>query len=235
MTHVTESRLHDYLDGLLADSERARIETHMHACADCRTELDALAQLVSEIGALPSEIPPAHDLRSTIARRLEITQVLDAGARVPPASDHEQGARPKTARATGSPTVSRHVLAAAAVVLLVLLSVFTLVVQRSGEEDRGRPILALDDEASLLEFQHAETRYLAAIAELETVLRQGREPLAAETLELLEENLAVLDRAIRETRAALAADTSQVELTRFIMASYAQKLDLLRRAQRFSS
>lgn len=235
MTHVTESRLHDYHDGLLADSERARIETHLHACADCRAELDALAELVREIGALPSEILPAHDLRFTIGRQLGMTQVPAARGPMPPTDDRGQGARPKTARVTGSATGSRHVLAAAAVVLLVLLSVFTLVVQRSGEEDRGGPVLAFDDEASLLEFQHAETRYLAAIAELETVLRQGREPLPDGTLELLEDNLAVLDRAIRETRAALAADTSKVELTRFIMASYAQKLDLLRRAQRLSS
>jgi hypothetical protein len=71
--------------------------------------------------------------------------------------------------------------------------------------------------------------------ELSRVLAVERERLRPETLALLERNLAVIDAAIVESRAALARDPASVELRRFYAAAARQKVELLRWAARVAA
>ncbi len=64
--------------------------------------------------------------------------------------------------------------------------------------------------------------------ELEPTLATERERLRPETVALLERNLAVIDAAIAESRAALARDPANGELRRFFAAASRQKVELLR-------
>ncbi len=64
--------------------------------------------------------------------------------------------------------------------------------------------------------------------ELELTLATERERLRPETVALLERNLAVIDAAIAESRAALARDPANGELRRFFAAASQQKVELLR-------
>ncbi len=64
--------------------------------------------------------------------------------------------------------------------------------------------------------------------ELELTLATERERLRPETVALLERNLAVIDVAIAESRAALARDPANGELRRFFAAASRQKVELLR-------
>ena len=64
--------------------------------------------------------------------------------------------------------------------------------------------------------------------ELELTLATERERLRPETVALLERNLAVIDAAIAESRAALARDPANGELRRFFAAASRQKVELLR-------
>src|SRR6476661_1024102 len=57
MLHVTEE-LSDYLDGA-AESPSA-IESHLSRCADCRSELAELRQVVRMLGTLPELVPPKN-------------------------------------------------------------------------------------------------------------------------------------------------------------------------------
>jgi len=53
MTHLTDELLNEYLDNELAD--RARVDDHIAACADCAARLAALQALFTELESLPEE------------------------------------------------------------------------------------------------------------------------------------------------------------------------------------
>ena len=71
--------------------------------------------------------------------------------------------------------------------------------------------------------------------ELSRILAVERERLLPETVALLERNLAVIDTAIAESRAALTRDPASAELRRFFAAAARQKVELLRWAARVAA
>jgi hypothetical protein len=71
-----------------------------------------------------------------------------------------------------------------------------------------------------------------ATDELSRILAVERGRLRPETVALLERNLAVIDAAIAESRAALARDPANAELQRLFSAAARQKVELLRWAAR---
>ena len=66
-----------------------------------------------------------------------------------------------------------------------------------------------------------------ATNELGVILAAERGRLRPETVAVLERNLAVIDAAIAESRAALARDPANAELRRLFAAASRQKVDLL--------
>jgi len=61
--------LHIYLDGMLDETQRAEVESHLRHCEDCRRELDYLRVVARGIETYPLlETPPnfAEDVISTI-------------------------------------------------------------------------------------------------------------------------------------------------------------------------
>ena len=70
MSHVDEGTLHAYLDGALPPDERAQVEAHLAACAECQERLAEARSLIARADALlalalPGEkaAPPLHELR----------------------------------------------------------------------------------------------------------------------------------------------------------------------------
>jgi hypothetical protein len=61
-------------------------------------------------------------------------------------------------------------------------------------------------------------------------LDANRDQLAPETVELIEENLRVIDEAIRQSLAALESTPGSLPLQQAVMTSYERKLDFLRQA-----
>jgi tetratricopeptide (TPR) repeat protein len=76
----------------------------------------------------------------------------------------------------------------------------------------------------------ADPRYDEAIADLEQALNAGRAELDPTTIKILEANLAAIDKAIAESRQALAADPANVYLNNHLADARQRKLALLRRA-----
>ncbi len=114
----------------------------------------------------------------------------------------------------------RYPLAAAAVLLVVATAwLTTAIVGGNGAPD---PVLA--DARSL------EAAYLPAIHELATLLERRRPELSPETVRTLEENLRVIDRAIEESRRALAADPGDPVLREMLAGGYEAKVEFLTRA-----
>jgi len=75
-----------------------------------------------------------------------------------------------------------------------------------------------------------DRRYDATIAELQQVLAQERSRLDPKTVQVLETNLAIIDRAVTEAKRAVDADPSNFYLRNHLASVMKRKADLLRQA-----
>ena len=227
MEHLDEATLNALVDDELAPGARAAAEAHLTACAVCSAELAALHSVVLDVAALPRGIVPARDLLPAIHG------AIDAATRRPL---RVAGGAGTVAAAIGEParythrtlSSARWSLAAAAVLLVAVSSAVTALLLRPRES----AFLAVDAAAVLPagELDRVEARFITATDELAQVLREQRDQLAPETIRILEENLAIIDGALEEARAALRADPGNRALSEMLMAAYEKKLELLRSA-----
>jgi hypothetical protein len=160
---------------------------------------------------LPKSIEPPRDLWPQIADRISRGKVVAA----------EFGPAPAR-RAWLRPTA----FAAAAATLVVLTSAVTTLYLRNQIPQsatlRTPPGLVVD-------FAGIESEYVNATDEILRAVQAGEVQLSPGTVAVLEKNLQVIDDAIRESREALARDPANSALRDMVLASYRQKLDLLRR------
>jgi len=75
-----------------------------------------------------------------------------------------------------------------------------------------------------------DRRYDATIAELQRVLAEERSRLDPKTVQVLETNLAIIDRAVAEAKKAVDADPSNFYLRNHLASVMKRKADLLRQA-----
>jgi anti-sigma factor RsiW len=206
--HVLESQLHDLVDDVVPAAERALLEAHLSVCADCAAQLSALTRLRARLRALPLSIEPEADLLPEIRARMRRSS----------AWSRSHGMR-------------RPLLAAAAVLLCVLSSAVTLLIQRSTRSEAPMSTVpAAVASAQLVALRATEAHYLDAIEELRVAVLRDQAVLEPETVRVLEQSLARIDAALADARAALAADPANAVLAEMLQANYEKKLDLLRRA-----
>jgi anti-sigma factor RsiW len=202
--HLTETQLNDLVDDVLADDERATVTAHLDVCAQCRAELAALRTLLQQVGQLPASVPPERDLRSDIWSQVDRKTLWHW----------------------------RYPLAAAAVLLIAVTSVLTVLLTR---ESSGPVIRATQPAATTVDLVRLEQRYSSEVEQLQAVLRQNRDQLAPETVQILEENLQIIDAAILEARTALANDPQSAMLGELLRSAYQRKVDLLKQVARSSA
>jgi anti-sigma factor RsiW len=209
MTHIVEAQLHDLVDDAVAPADRPQLEAHLAACGQCATRLQSLTALQARLRALPRSVEPASDLLPGIRARLR-----------------------ETPSSVAVRTYRWPLLAAAAVVLCVVSSGVTLLIMRGTrpEPEMSSVVPAAVATAQLVELRATETRYVGAIEELRAALHRDQGALEPETVRVLEQSLASIDRALADARAALSADPANAVLAEMLHANYAKKLDLLRRA-----
>jgi predicted anti-sigma-YlaC factor YlaD len=106
---------------------------------------------------------------------------------------------------------------AAAVALVTTSSALTWVALRS------RLVGAADLRA-------VDAHYARVALDLGTWYQRNQGTLAPATREVLERNLAVIERALAEARAALEADPGNAALASMVAAAYRRKIDFLERA-----
>jgi len=81
----------------------------------------------------------------------------------------------------------------------------------------------------------AEQEYERAASELLAAIQDRRQSLSPQTLANVERNLAVIDQALNEVRAALGRDPGNKDLTRMLVSAHRKKVDTLRRVVRLST
>ncbi|MDX1660543.1 MAG: hypothetical protein R3326_02020, partial [Gemmatimonadota bacterium] len=123
---------------------------------------------------------------------------------------------------------------AAAIALLVVGAIAgaLLAPGRDGASPRSDAPIVRAPASAGSETRSVTTEYDTAVERLAAELRARRDELDPATVRIVEENLRIVDRAIREAREALAADPTDPVLRELVVANYERKLDLLRRATR---
>ncbi len=207
-------RLSEYLDGELSPGERGALEAHLGGCEECTATLEGLRRVTARARAL-GDRPPARDLWPAVAASLVEPKEL----------------RFRSPRRLSVPMPAL----AAAVAFLVIGGSMVWLLRSPGGITGGPPTPVAVNPAPTAPVSPAGTgraspRYDAAVAELQQVLEQGRSRLKPETVKVLEQKLALIDRAIVDAQEALAKDPASVYLNDHLAETRLRKLELLRRA-----
>ncbi|MEX2181565.1 MAG: hypothetical protein WD771_05945 [Gemmatimonadaceae bacterium] len=147
-------------------------------------------------------------------------------------------APPRAARPTRLPGWNNglRLLVAASLLVAVTSGITWTIATRAPSATAGAPGLAatVDDETAaalhLAAFDASVTTMDEEIALLQGLVAERRDVLDPRTLAVLQANLRVIDRAIAESRKALAADPSSQFLAAQFARAYTSKITLLREA-----
>jgi tetratricopeptide (TPR) repeat protein len=214
MTDIWTDRLSDYLDDELTPAERAQLGAHLTSCRECSATLDELREVVSRAGTLVAR-PPSSDLWPGIEPRLQARSVV-----------------PFTARPARRFSFTIPQLVAAGIALMVTSGGGVWVLQHGGRATSTPPIQATNEAPvpAVVLTALSDPRYDEAISDLEQALESGRTQLDPGTVKIIEANLAAIDKAIDESRRALAEDPANIYLNNHLADARQRKLALLRRA-----
>ena len=206
--HPTEL-LSEYLDDELEPAGRARVQAHLAHCQECRDTLEELRRVVARAQALDDQAV-SRELWPGIAALI--------------------GAGPIVTRRRWSFSMPQLI---AAGIALMLLSGGSVAWWLKGQgQGPGTPPAPATMAASVTPrlAAAADSEYRTAVVDLERILRTERSRLDSATVRVLEEKLAIIDRAITEAEQALLADPRNPYLSGHLAQTRLRKLDLLRRA-----
>ena len=217
-TDAFADRLSEYLDDELSPAERAAVDAHLAACAECRSTVAALRTIVAD-GRHLADVPPVNDLWSGITAR-----IAAHGQR----AGHVSAFR-RAISARLSFTLPQ--LAAAALALMVLSGTLVWMAKSGDPRADFDPISAETASPAALPRQSTppDVEYQATIADLERTLAAGRTRLDPAAARVLDEELSSIDRSIDQSRRALEADPGNVDLAAQLTAARQKKVALLRR------
>jgi len=200
-----------FVDGQLADDDRAAAAAHLDECAACRglvADLERLRAAARRLGPVP---PPDH-------LWLELAGQIRLGETTAPA-------RPRPAPVR---RVLPQWLGLAAALFIVTLGVYlvdTLRPSRQGAGSDSAPTGSIETVAQ--ELTMALEHYDKAIAELQVIARNRDGTLDPAVTASLQKNLSVIDQAIVESRAALAADPQNEPARESLIDSLRRKIGVL--------
>jgi anti-sigma factor RsiW len=209
MSDQWTDRLSEYLDGDLAEAEKAALEAHAVTCTACQETLAGLRRVVVRARSLEDR-PPSRDLWSGVAARI--------GA----------GASAGVSRRRLSFSVPQ--LLAAGIALTVLSGGGAWLLHPDPARVAVQPNPTASGTVPVATVGAAARSYDSAVDDLERVLAEGRGRLDSTTVRVLEQNLALIDRAIAQAQRAVAADSANVYLNTHLAETMRRKIDLLRQA-----
>jgi hypothetical protein len=203
-----EALVGDLMDEALAPATREACGRHRATCAACAALLADLVAMRAAAALLPAPAP-SRDLWEGIATRLD-TPVLPI----------DRG-RP----AARTPLPWRRLAVAAVALMTVSAGVTWSVARRERPAGRAPALLAVSQAASV----GLDSLYGREIARLHQAAEGSLGQLDSATAAVVRRNLVIIDQAIRESRAALAADPGSPYLQEQLDRAYGRKVGLLRR------
>jgi anti-sigma factor RsiW len=202
--HPDGVTLDDYVDDTLPLTERAAMDAHLTTCAECRELVAGLRSVVAAASTLKPGEPP----RGAWARIERTIRSENTGIRTP----------------RWWPW-----LAAAAVLLLATFAGLKLagVWPHAPAADLSASAPVPEAQAIEAELLQAEQHYQKAITGLERIASAEKGSLDPQTASTLEKNLAVVDQAISESRAALKAQPGNEPAQQSLLENFKTKVALL--------
>jgi anti-sigma factor RsiW len=215
--HPTQADINDYVDGALSLSDRAAVAEHLDQCATCRALADDLRELRRAARELAPIEPPAR-----LWTKLEPAVRKSFANGRQPAETAFPGPTRRTWR---SQTV--WVTAAAAVLVLaaglsIRMGYFAPRESTPVEETEAPTAQSVE-----AELRQAEEHYQKAINGLEQIAKTEKGELDPRTADTLQANLAIVDQAISESRAALRTQPNSEPAQQSLLASFKAKIGLL--------
>jgi hypothetical protein len=197
------------------------MDAHLQGCPTCAQVLADLRAIVAAAPHYPGRAPE-RDLWKGIEARLDDPDVVSIGSR--PASV-------PSPRRFGWPALIAASLATAVVGAgSVWLALKDSAPVSTPIATQPVPITPRATSTERWNAAFAETKYDAAVLDLEQLLAAGQSRLDTATVRSVEESLAKIDAAIAEARAAIQRDPANAYLNRQIAANMRRKLNLLRTA-----
>jgi hypothetical protein len=231
--HPNDDLLNAYADGSLGAIERADLEPHLASCASCRQAVDDLREMIRAMGTLEDRDPPVRAW-SRIERAIRFDRQEGArgsasgGAR----SFQASGADRDPAEAGRYLRAATWLAAAAALVLAAFVGLRYAPrggrTTADGQAQAGASISAADAAQSVeTELRQAEAHYDNAIKGLEQIANAEQNALDPGTAATLRKNLAVIDQAIGESRAAVRSQPASEPAQQSLIENFKTKIALL--------
>jgi len=206
----------DYVDGTLEASSVARVESHLRHCRSCQAIVQDLRTMRGATRSLEPQIPPAYlwpRIGAAIeadARQRSIRRLFSFGA-IP----------------------LQPALSAAAMVMVLAGGVWVSwrsvatgdrvsVTTSRTTSDAVAALVPVDEQ-----MQDAEQHYTRVIASLEQIAKTERTTLDTPVAAVVDQNLAVLDQAIGESRDALQKEPSSELAQQSLFEALRSKVALL--------
>jgi anti-sigma-K factor RskA len=219
--HPNALALTDYIDGTLGTDERAEIERHLASCATCRQIVEESRAIKSVAGSLELREPPVRSWA-----RLERAIKLE-----------ERPHAPRRSTKWWQPKPLGWLAAAAGLVLATAVGLKYMPTRtqqpppaqttnesRAANEAASANATAQSVEAEL---RQAEDHYEKAIKGLEQIANAEQDVFDPRTAATLQKNLAVIDQAISESRAALRVEPTSEPAQQSLLESFKAKMALL--------
>ena len=220
--HPNEDALNAYVDGTSAAAEAADLERHLASCATCRQTVDDLREILRAASALDDREPPARAWS-----RIERAIALDGDRRPAPRAGAASGARMSRA------AIVTWLAAAAAIVVATMVGLRYVPAERRQSAAAARAdateqaSAAAAAQAVEAELRQAEAHYENAIKGLEQIANAEQSSLDPRTAATLQKNLAVIDQAIGESRAAVRAQPASEPAQQSLIENFKTKIGLL--------
>ena len=206
--HPNSLTLSEYVDRTLGRDEHAEVARHLETCEACRQLVADFREIARAAAALDPVLPPQR-VWGRIEKEISTQRAKGTNAGRP-------------ARAI-SPSWT-WLAAAAVLVLAVFIGVrFT----PSTPPDSGIAADASAAEAIEAELRLAEEHYQKAISGLERIASDENAAFDAGTSATLQKNLAVINQAIDESRAAVRSEPASQQAQHSLIENFKTKLALL--------
>jgi anti-sigma factor RsiW len=199
--HLDEHVIADYVDEALDAPARSAADRHLDTCAACRSVVEDLREIRRAATALEPRQPPARAWT-----RIERAIRLEA----------DRPRRPRYAW-----------LAAAAALVLATAAGLYFAAPRRPPAEPMEAVAAPSAQAVEAELREAESHYERAIQGLERIANAEQGAFDQATAATLQKNLAVIDQAISESRAAIRAQPASEPARDSLLTNFKTKLALL--------
>jgi anti-sigma factor ChrR (cupin superfamily) len=209
--HPTAAEINEYVEGSLEPAAAEAVRRHVEVCDACGALLDDLREIGRVAATLEEKSPPAR----TWPRIASALERMRDGA--PGPEKLVAGRRWRQGWTWG-------LASAAAVALVAIWTARTMYVGGRAPAGTEESPTA---QSIAAELALASEHYQKAIAGLEQVAAGGEESLDPATVATLQKNLAAVDQAITESRAALQAQPDSEPAQQSLLESFKAKVNLL--------